>query len=135
MYKVWNQQHFWHKKGFLKFFSQNFSPCSLDGTLCMFCETICLILATLLTQKNNFLNNEDRVCKLWVMTPHFGHKKLFFSKLYVRNSEKFSTFTQWYTMHLLPKGLRNSTIDFWETAHLAIFPTKLFHIPIGLKNK
>ena len=39
-------------------------PRPLGGTLCMFCEKICTISATLLTQKNNFLKNKDQCVHL-----------------------------------------------------------------------
>ena len=55
------------------FFLELFPSCSLGGTLCMFCGKICTISATLLTQKNNFLKNEDHcVCKVWNQ-PHFWY--------------------------------------------------------------
>ena len=72
-------------------FSQTFSPCSLVGILCMFCEKICTISATLLTQKNNFLKN---------VFP-----------------ELFPLLTRWHTLHVL----RNNLFNFSHSMCVCVF--------------
>ena len=122
------------KKVFLNFFPRTFPLAHSMAHYACFAKQSVQFQPHYWHKKIIFSTMKIMCANCWVMTPHFGHKKLFFSKLYVRNSEKFSTFTQWHTMHLLPKGLNDSLVGFWETAHLAIFPTKLFHIPVAVKK-
>ena len=103
-------------------FSRKFSPCSLGGTLCMFCEKICSISATLLTQKNNFLKNEDYcVCKVTAIDTK---KCKFFldTKKWNFFPELFPTLTQWHSVHhlrILPVQTRERFI-----ASVHILPVK-----------